>query len=93
LNNHLRESLAECGILEVMHAVGANGTEQRLSPDDQASIERMNQRLKNWTCQIGFDSTERQILREALSRLPVSAWTSMPRTLWGLKRKLKRANP
>ena len=88
LNNHLREALLECGMLDVISAV-EHRPSQPLSPQDQVNLQRMNERLSNWSCEIDIEPAERRILFDALSRLPRSAWFSMPRTMWRLRRKLK----
>ena len=88
LNNHLREALLECGMLEVIGAV-EHQPSQPLSAQDQLNLQRMNERLSNWRCEINFDPAERRMLFQALSRLPRSAWLSIPRTIWRLRRKLK----
>ena len=90
LNNHLREALLECGMLEVIGAVEQPGS-RPLSPEDQVNLQRMNARLSAWSCKVGIDPEERRLLYEALSRLPRSAWLSMPRTMWRLRKKLKAA--
>ncbi|HEV8482906.1 MAG TPA: hypothetical protein VGV87_05045 [Blastocatellia bacterium] len=88
LNNHLREALIECGMLEVIGNVEHNHS-QPLSPEAQVNLQRMNARLNDWSCEVSLDPAERRILYEALSRLPRSAWLSMPRTMWRLRKKLK----
>ena len=88
LNDHLREALLECGMLEVMGTVEHHHSESA-SPDSQVNLQRVNARLSSWSCEISIDPTERRILSEALSRLPGSAWLSMPRTMWRLRKKLK----
>ena len=90
LNNHLREALLECGMLDVIGAVEHGGA-QSLSPEKQVNLQRMNARLSEWRCEVSIDPAERRILYEALSRLPRSAWLSMPRTMWRLRKKLKPA--
>jgi hypothetical protein len=90
LNNHLREALLECGMLEVIGTVEHNHS-QPPSSEPPVSLERMNARLSNWSCEVNIDQAERRILIEALSRLPGSAWLSMPRTLWRLRKKLKKS--
>ena len=88
LNNHLREALLECGMLEV---IGTDRREnsQQLPPEAEVNLQRMNARLSDWSCEVSIDPTERRILYEALTRLPRSVWLSMPRTMWRLRGKLK----
>jgi hypothetical protein len=86
LGNHLREALVECGMFELM---GAADAQRALSPDDQAKLREINERLAGWRCEIKLSEPDRKLLGEAMSRLPRSAWISMPRTLWRLRRKLK----
>ena len=89
LNNHLREALIECGMFELMATV-QQGATQSGSIEERAQLERANQRLALWTCQIKFDDEERRLLDQALSRLSRASWITMPRTMWRLKRKLKQ---
>jgi hypothetical protein len=86
LGNHLREALVECGMFELM---GAAGDRRALSADEQARLHEINRRLKEWRCEVKLIVPDRKLLGRAMSRLPRSAWISMPRTLWRLKKKLK----
>lgn len=86
LGNHLREALVECGMFELM---GAGDVGRAPSPEEQARLREINERLAGWRCEIKLGEPDRKMLSEAMSRLPRSAWISMPRTLWRLKRKLK----
>ena len=88
LNNHLREALLECGMLDVIGAV-EHQPSQPLSAKDQLNVQRMNERLSNWRCEVDIEPAERRMLFEALARLPRSVWLSMPRTMWRLRRKLR----
>jgi hypothetical protein len=88
LNNHLREALLECGMLELMGAV-ENGPTQQLTAEDQVKLQLMNARLSKWSCTVSIDSAEQRILYQAVAQLPFGAWVSMPRTMWRLRRKLK----
>ena len=88
LNNHLREALLECGMLELIGAVEHQHSKP-LSPQDQLNLQRMNARLSTWSCQVNIDPADRRMLLAALSRLPRSVWFSMPRTMWRLRKKLK----
>lgn len=88
LGNHLREALVECGMFELM-GMGAAGAQRALSPEDQAKLREINERLTGWRCEIKLGDADRRLLNEAMSCLPRSAWISMPRTLWRLKKKLK----
>lgn len=85
LNNHLREALIECGMFELMAA----GTEQAVLLEDQARLQQVNKRLAVWSCQIKLEEEERRLLRDSLSRLPLSSWITMPKTMWRLKKKLR----
>jgi hypothetical protein len=87
LNNHLREGLIECGMFELM-AAAHNGVPPSL--EAQTQLQQANAQLASWTCQIKLDNEERQLLAEALSRLPRSSWITMTKTMWRLTRKLKR---
>jgi len=88
LGNHLREALIECGMFELMGA--ATGPAPReLSVEEQARLREISERLKQWRCEIKLAEPDRQLLTDAMSRLPRAAWISMPRTLWRLKKKLK----
>jgi len=83
LNNHLREALLECGMLELI------GTDREPTPEDEVKLQMMNARLSKWNCEVNIDSAEQRRLYEAISGLPRSAWLSMPRTIWRLRKKLK----
>jgi hypothetical protein len=87
LNNHLREALLECGMLELMS--GEHGSEGKLTLEDQTKLQGINARLREWKCEVSIDAAEQRRLYEAVYRLPRSAWLSMPRTIWRLKKKLK----
>lgn len=88
LGNHLREALVECGMFELMGA-GAAEVQGAPSPEEQARLREISERLKRWRCEIKLAEPDRKMLSEAITRLPRSAWFSMPRTLWRLKKKLK----
>ena len=88
LNNHLREGMLECGFLEVADRLRA-GEQAALSAADQARLHEINERLQNWRCEIKVDADEQRRLREVFARLPRSAWVTMPRTLWRLRKKLR----
>jgi hypothetical protein len=85
LNNHLREGLVECGMFEIL----ALGPQATLSGEQQAKLLQANRRLESWNCEIELVADDRELLREAIGRMPGSAWASMPRTLWRLRKKLK----
>jgi hypothetical protein len=85
LNNHLREGMFECGFLEVMDKLNA----EQLSQEDLLKVQQVNGRLQSWHCEINFNADETSLLQEAFSRLPRSAWVTMPRTLWQLRKKLR----
>jgi hypothetical protein len=87
LNNHLREGMFECGFLEVMDKMNAG----ELSSEDQMKIQQVNERLQTWQCEISFNADEKKLLNAVFSRLPRSAWLTMPKTLWQLKKKLRAA--
>lgn len=88
LSDHLRQGLAECGYLDVMGAAHT-ASEKEISAQDRAKLEQVNERLRSWSCEIQLEEADRRLLAESLARLPRSAWISMPRTLWRLKKKLK----
>jgi|GEM_PF-1449441 len=87
LNNHLREALIECGLFEFMASHSREGS---LSNEDQKQLARANARLMRWSCEVKLDQTDRGLLLDSLSRLPRSSWLTMPRTMWRLRRNLKR---
>lgn len=89
LNNHVREALIESGLFELM-AAARNGNDQALSAEQQAKLKAANERLKQWRSDVRFSDDERKLLTDALSRMPRSAWLMMPRTLWHLRKKLRR---
>ncbi|PYP85103.1 MAG: hypothetical protein DMF61_17555 [Blastocatellia bacterium AA13] len=81
LNNHLREGLIESGMFEHLAISGEAST-------GAAELQRINQQLDRWSCEIALDSSEKTELKEYLLRLPRSAWVAMPLTMWRLRRKL-----
>lgn len=87
LNSHLREALIECGLFEFMASHSREGS---LSSEDQKQLARANARLMQWSCEIKLDQADRVLLLDSLSRLPRSSWLTMPRTMWRLRRNLKR---
>ncbi len=87
LNNHLREGLVECGMFELL----ALGPVSSLTNEQQARLLQANRRLESWNCKIELVADDRQVLRTALASLPGSAWATMPRTLWRLKKKLRKS--
>jgi hypothetical protein len=86
LDKHLRQSWVECGLLDALGPADESG---RTSTEEATALSELNQRLREWRCEIQLEDAERLDLSRALSRLPRSAWVTMPRTLWRLKRKLK----
>jgi len=59
------------------------------SAEQMLSARRMADSLRKWSCEIELAREERQLLSKALAGLPGSAWITMPRTMWRLRRKLK----
>ena len=88
LNNHMREALIESGVLELM-AGFKHDAAHTITDEDRVKIQQANERLKQWSCEIKLETTDKKTLSEAVSRLPRTAWITMPRTLWRLKKKLK----
>jgi hypothetical protein len=88
LNNHVREGLIECGMFELLAAVAPGDGDQR-SIGEADKLQLANTKLSRWSCEIKLNESERRMIVEAIKRLPLSAWISMPRTLWILRRKLK----
>jgi len=86
INNHLREGLLECGMLDL---VGRSAGEVP-SEEDKVKMIEVGERLRNWTCSIKLEDAERLMLLDAFKRLPRSAWLSMPRAMWALRKKLKQ---
>jgi len=88
LDKHLRQSWIECGLLNLREDHGPGGAD--LAPPEKASeMLALNQRLREWKCEVQLEDADRRDLFRALSRLPRSAWITMPRTLWRLRRKLR----
>jgi hypothetical protein len=87
LNNHLREAMVECGMFELL----ALGPVAALTDEHQSRLQQANRQLGSWSCEIELDADDRQLLREAITRLPGSAWATMPRTLWRLRKKLRKS--
>jgi hypothetical protein len=88
LNTHMREALIDCGMFEMIGAA-RGGAAGELSFDEQAKLQQANERLKDWRCEMKIESGDLQLLTQALSRLPHSAWIAMPRTMWRLRKKLR----
>ena len=89
LNNHVREALIESGLFELM-AAESNGNGQLPGSEQQSKLNLANERLKQWRSDVRFSDDERKTLTDALNRMPRSAWLMMPRTLWRLKKKLRK---
>lgn len=87
LNTHIRESLIDCGMFEVMAA--AHNGHSGPAVDQQAKLTEANARLKNWSAEVGFNTEERRLLADSLARMPRSAWLMMPRIMWRLRKKLR----
>ena len=87
LNNHLREALVECGMFELL----ARGPVDALTGEQQSRLQQANRRLEGWSCEIELAAADHRLLRAALTRLPGSAWATMPRTLWRLRKKLRKS--
>jgi hypothetical protein len=81
LGKHLRQGWVECGLLEL-----APGGPQQF---EKVEMLRMQKQLEDWSCRIVLERSDRDLLYEAISKLPRSAWISMPRILWRLKKKLR----
>jgi hypothetical protein len=90
LNNHVREALIESGVFELM-AARRNDEDQALSAEQQqAKLNQANERLKQWRSELRLTDDDRTLLADVLrSRVPLSAWLMMPRTLWRLRKKLR----
>lgn len=86
INNHLREGMLECGMLDFV----GQGPDPAPSEEERVKLMEVGERLRNWTCPIKLEETERLLLLDAFSRLPRAAWFSMPRVMWGLRKKLKK---
>jgi hypothetical protein len=87
LNNHLREAMIESGVIELMAEKQDPG--RPASPEMQARLGAAHARIREWNSPINFSAEEQTMLSDALSRIPLAAWLTMPRTLWKLRRKLK----
>jgi hypothetical protein len=57
--------------------------------EQQVSARRLAESIGKWTCEIELAPEEQRLLFEAIGRLPRSAWISMPRTMWRLRKKLR----
>jgi hypothetical protein len=86
LNNHLREGMLECGMLDFV----GQGAGPAPPEEEKAKMLEVGERLKSWTCSIKLEEAERRLLLDAFSRLPRSAWLSMPRQMWRLRKKLRK---
>jgi len=88
LNNHVREALIDSGMFELM-AAARNLGDPEPEPEQLAKLNTANERLKLWRSDVRFSDDERKTLTDALSRMPRSAWLTMPGTLWRLRKKLR----
>jgi hypothetical protein len=70
--------------------MASRSRDDSLSSEDQKQLARANARLMQWSCEINLDQPDRALLLDSLSRLPRSSWLTMPRTMWRLRRNLKR---
>ncbi|HXG92097.1 MAG TPA: hypothetical protein VNN73_06955 [Blastocatellia bacterium] len=86
LNTHLREGLIESGAFEFMAAMREG---RAPSTEEQAKMRQINERLKSWRCEIKLNDADRALLNQSMKRLPRSAWVTMPRVMWRLRKKLK----
>ena len=86
INNHLREGMLECGMLDFV----GQGSDPNPSEEERVKLIEVGERLRNWTCSIRLEEAERLLLLDAFSRLPRAAWVSMPRAMWRLRKKLKK---
>jgi hypothetical protein len=88
LNDHLREGLIDCGVFEAMQAIG---TAAAVAPSTEGEfkLRQANRRLSKWSCELHLSEADKQTLRDAISRLPRTAWLTMPRTMWQLRKKLR----
>jgi hypothetical protein len=94
LVKHLQEGWIECGLMDLgqedLAERGPANGEPGLSVDEhRMSGNRMAESLSQWNCEIELAPEERRLLSGAISRLPGSAWVSMPWTMWRLRKKLK----
>ena len=92
LTQHLQQGWLECGLMGMgaagEPAPGEVASGEHVSREQQVSARRMADNMKKWTCAIELAPEERRLLSEAIGRLPRSAWISMPRTMWRLRKKL-----
>jgi hypothetical protein len=87
LGKHLRQGWIDCGLLQ---AAGPDGNAQTVDLEAQTDqLKKMHLLLSGWTCRIELDPTERRNLYDVVGKLPRSAWITMPRTIWRLRKKLK----
>lgn len=80
LTTHLRQSWVECGLFDLADGGG------EMNRGEMIQIQRQ---LSGWSCKVGLEAPERFLLYTAITKLPRSAWISMPRTVWRLRKKLK----
>ena len=90
LTQHLQQGWLECGL---MNMPKADDDQPEASTghagERQLSARRMAENIRKWSCEIELRPEERRLLSEAIGRLPRSAWISMPRIMWRLRRKVK----
>lgn len=89
LGNHVREALIESGMFDLL-ARSSGSNDGAMSEADASTLREANAKLSEWQCEVRLTEQDRGLLKEAVSRLPRSAWLSMPRTMWRLRKKLRR---
>ncbi|HEY6333034.1 MAG TPA: hypothetical protein VI756_27170 [Blastocatellia bacterium] len=82
LSKHLRQAWVESGLLDLQKE-----SDLQISKSDMTELQR---RMEGWRCSVVLEAPDRGLLYEAIAKLPRSAWIAMPRTMWRLKRKLRR---
>ena len=91
LTQHLQQGWLECGLMNMRKTdheqLGTSN--ERIAREQELYATRMAENIRKWSCEIELDSEEQRLLSEAIGRLPRSAWLSMPRTMWRLRRKVR----
>ena len=93
LTQHLQQGWIECGLMNMNEPVRGQAVApaEDITREHQLSARRMAENMRKWSCEIELAPEERRLISEAMGRLPRSAWVSMPRTMWRLKKKMLRS--
>jgi hypothetical protein len=82
LSKHLRQAWVDVGLLDLR-----KDEDLHIGKSEMSKLEK---RMEGWHCNLVLEAPDCDLLCEAIAKLPRSAWIAMPRTMWRLKKKLRR---